>query len=209
MATRDLVSPAVLKDFMKLEILMGTQKSHFAYRLAWDNSSSEKIPFLPLLLRDLVSAEEGNKSYMDADHHRINWKKFEIMGDVILGMQNAQKTPYPAIPKNEEIRVLVLDGKLVKDDDVSLQCILHATIVAYRSFCANLVTDPVVAGALRTQYIPRAEWWFHGTAKIQLVSAMKFGDTTWAVARLFIALEPVAHDISCHRLVSDTRALKW
>ncbi len=136
MATRDLVSPAVLKDFMKLEILMGTQKSHFAYRLAWDNSSSEKIPFLPLLLRDLVSAEEGNKSYMDSDHHRINWKKFEIMGDVILGMQNAQRTPYPAIPKNEEIRVLVLDGKLVRDDDVSSQCILRTTVLAYRSFYA-------------------------------------------------------------------------
>jgi hypothetical protein len=50
---------------------------------------------------------------------RINWKKFEVMGEVILSIQKAQATPYPAIAKNEEVRALVLDGKIMKDEDVS------------------------------------------------------------------------------------------
>ena len=101
---------------MRLEILMGTQKSHFAYRLAWENTSSERIPFLPLHRRDLVSAEQGNKTFIGG---RINWKKFEVMGEVIVGIQKSQGTPYPIIPRNEDIQRLILESRIIKDDDVS------------------------------------------------------------------------------------------
>jgi hypothetical protein len=50
---------------------------------------------------------------------RINWRKFEIMGDVVVGIQRAQGTPYPAWKMCEEVRGLVLDVKIVRDDDVS------------------------------------------------------------------------------------------
>ncbi|EKG21694.1 Ras-like guanine nucleotide exchange factor [Macrophomina phaseolina MS6] len=180
-ATRDLISPTIAKDFMKLEILMGTQKSHFAYRLAWENSSGERIPYLPLHRRDLVSAAEGNSTFVndpqrrasnagllggsasprsagppstpDAEaiaaltgnsgnaaalqaalnrssqqekeappsgvegKERINWKKFAIMGEVIVGLQRAQGFPYPNIPRNDDVRSLVLDVRICKDDD--------------------------------------------------------------------------------------------
>ena len=101
---------------MRLEILMGTQKSHFAYRLAWENTSTERIPFLPLHRRDLVSAEQGNKTFMG---DRINWKKFEVMGEVIIGIQKSQGTPYPTIARNEDIQRLILESRIIKDDDVS------------------------------------------------------------------------------------------
>lgn len=65
--TKELLSQSVQRQFMSLVILMGTQKSYFAYRLAWNNSSSERIAFLPLHLRDLVSAEEGNKTHIDVE----------------------------------------------------------------------------------------------------------------------------------------------
>ena len=117
--TRDLVSPQVQKDFMRLEILMSTHKSHFAYRLAWENTTSERIPFLPLHRRDIVSAEEGNKTFTGAKEDRINWKKFEIMGDVIVGIQRSQGTPYPGLASsNKDVERLVLDTKFSKDDDV-------------------------------------------------------------------------------------------
>ncbi|OCL08956.1 ras GEF, partial [Glonium stellatum] len=150
-ATRDLVSQATARDFMKLEILMGTQKSHFAYRLAWENSSGERIPYLPLHRRDLVSAAEGNSTFVGdkkpppafsphpgvsvfqgaagnrdsreappggvVGKERINWRKFEIMGEVIVGVQRAQGTPYPPLPRNDDVRQLMLDVKIVKDDD--------------------------------------------------------------------------------------------
>ncbi|KAF2190778.1 ras GEF [Zopfia rhizophila CBS 207.26] len=150
-ATRDLVSQAIGRDFMKLEILMSTQKSHFAYRLAWENSSGERIPYIPLHRRDLVSASEGNSTFIGdrklapaftphpgvsvfqgapgnrdsreappggvTGKERINWRKFEIMGEVIVGVQRAQGTPYPPLAKNDEIRNLILDVKIAKDDD--------------------------------------------------------------------------------------------
>ncbi|KAL1854610.1 hypothetical protein Plec18167_003273 [Paecilomyces lecythidis] len=115
--TRELVPLPVQKEFMRLVILMGTQKSHFAYRLAWDNSFAERIPFLPLHRRDLVSAEEGNKTFIGENKSRINWKKFEIMGEVVLGIQRSQKTPYPYLPKHEETMRLLLETKLSNDEE--------------------------------------------------------------------------------------------
>ncbi|KAF2258752.1 ras GEF [Lojkania enalia] len=150
-ATREMVPEMTSRDFMRLELLMGTQKSHFAYRLAWENSSGERIPYLPLHRRDLVSASEGNSTFVGdkklapaftphpgvsvfqgapgnrdsreappggvTGKERINWRKFEIMGEVIVGVQRAQGTPYPPIPRNDEVRNLILDVKIMKDDD--------------------------------------------------------------------------------------------
>ncbi|PWY85359.1 ras GEF [Aspergillus eucalypticola CBS 122712] len=115
--TRDLVPVQTQKDFMRLVILMGTQKSHFAYRLAWDNSFAERIPFLPLHRRDLVSAEEGNKTFVGDNKNRINWRKFEVMGEVVLGIQRSQKTPYPHMSRYEEVERLILEIKLSGDDE--------------------------------------------------------------------------------------------
>ncbi|KAL1979840.1 hypothetical protein VTN96DRAFT_5075 [Rasamsonia emersonii] len=119
--TRELIPPSVQKEFMRLLILMGTQKSHFAYRLAWENSFGERIPFLPLHRRDLVSAEEGNKTFIGDNKDRINWKKFEIMGDVVLEIQRSQRTPYPYIQKNEEVQRLVLDTKMRDEEDLYMR----------------------------------------------------------------------------------------
>ncbi|KAK3062755.1 hypothetical protein LTR53_019213, partial [Teratosphaeriaceae sp. CCFEE 6253] len=43
-ATRDLLPPEVGKDWLKLEILMSSSRSHAAYRLAWENTNGERIP---------------------------------------------------------------------------------------------------------------------------------------------------------------------
>ncbi|KAJ5893409.1 hypothetical protein N7495_005100 [Penicillium taxi] len=115
--TKDLIPIPTQKEFMRLVILMSTQRSHFAYRLAWENSFSERIPFIPLHRRDLVSAEEGNKTFYGENKSRINWKKFEVMGEVVLGIQRSQKTPHPQAQKFEEIERLVLDAKLSGDEE--------------------------------------------------------------------------------------------
>ena len=112
---------------MRLEILMGTQRSHFAYRLAWENTLSERIPFLPLHRRDLVAAEEGNRTFVGDGNANINWKKFDVMGDVIVGIQASQGTPYPKMPRNSDIQRLIMDGKFSKDDDVSFNLLLPST----------------------------------------------------------------------------------
>lgn len=120
--TRDLLPASAGKDWLKLEILMAPSRSHFAYRLAWENSSTERIPYLPLHRRDLATAEEGNKTFIgDEAGGRINWKKFEIMGEVIVSLQRAQGMPYKnlgGLQGNQQVRDLLLDVKLVKDEDV-------------------------------------------------------------------------------------------
>lgn len=118
---------------------MGTQKSHFAYRLGWANTSSERIPFLPLHRRDLVLAEEGNRTFLDAEKSRINWKKFEVMGEVVVGIQKSQGTPYPTISRNEEVQKLILDGKFPKDDDVSSMTDISLPALSVKGMVAQLL----------------------------------------------------------------------
>lgn len=112
---------------MRLEILMGTQRSHFAYRLAWENTSSERIPFLPLHRRDLVSAEQGNRTFIGDHQDRINWKKFQVMGDVIVGLQRSRSNPYPELSRNIDVQRLILECIFYKDDDVSLISVFQAS----------------------------------------------------------------------------------
>ena len=111
---------------MKLEILMGTNRSHSAYRIAWENSFGERIPFLPLLRRDLVAAAEGNKTFVDQNTASVNWKKFAIMGEVIVEIQKVLNMPFTTLHGNSTLRSLVFEGSLIKDDDVcSLRYNLH------------------------------------------------------------------------------------
>ena len=144
-ATKELIPKDVQLDFMKLEILMGSQKSHFAYRLAWENTPGERIPYLPLHRRDLVSASEGNRTFIGVDSDqemeerllsaassgsgnadivdggiRINWKKFEILGEGIVSIQRAQGVQYPRFQVCDEVRSLVVETEIMRDDDVSL-----------------------------------------------------------------------------------------
>ena len=117
--TWSLLPRPITKEFMRLNILMGSAKSHFAYRLAWENSFGERIPFIPLHRRDLVAAEDGNRTNVGAKGDRINWKKFEIMGEVIIGIQRSQEKSYTFGPRNQEVSWLVLETKLLAGDEVS------------------------------------------------------------------------------------------
>lgn len=120
--TRALVSPDVHKQFARLELLMGTQKSHFAYRLAWENSPLPRIPYIPLHRRDLVSAEEGSRTFVGPDGDRINWKKFEVLGEVLLPIMKSQGQPYPNLNRHEGSRELILDCRMMTDEEVRLRC---------------------------------------------------------------------------------------
>lgn len=116
--TRALVNPDVQKRFARLVLLMGTQKSHFAYRLAWENSPMPRIPFMPLHRRDLVSAEEGSRTFVGPRGDRINWKKFEVLGEVLLPIMKSQGTPYQNLNRHEGSRELILDCRMFTDDEV-------------------------------------------------------------------------------------------
>ncbi|KAG9507867.1 hypothetical protein J7337_001423 [Fusarium musae] len=122
--TRALVPAEVQKRFARLGILMGTQKSHFAYRLAWENSSLPRIPFIPLHRRDLVSAEEGSRTFVGTDGDRINWKKFEVLGEVLLPIMKSQSTSYPNLTKHDTARELILGCRMPTDEEVRFSCMI-------------------------------------------------------------------------------------
>ncbi|KAI1802739.1 ras GEF [Daldinia bambusicola] len=115
--TRALVPTDVQKRFARLVLLMGTQKSHFAYRLAWENSPLPRIPFIPLHRRDLVSAEEGSMTMVGPQGDRINWKKFEVLGEILLPIMKSQGTPYPNLSKHDTARELILDCLMPTDEE--------------------------------------------------------------------------------------------
>ena len=89
--TREMVPQEVQKQFLRLTILMGHSRSHAAYRMAWENSFAERIPFLPLLRQDLTMAASANPTFIGSN---INWKKFQIMGEAIVGVQGSLEHPY-------------------------------------------------------------------------------------------------------------------
>ena len=115
--TRVLVDADVQKRFARLVLLMSTQKSHFAYRLAWENSPLPRIPFMPLHRRDLVSAEEGSRTFVGPEGDRINWKKFEVLGEVLLPIMKSQGTPYPDLHKHQPAREMILDCRMPMDEE--------------------------------------------------------------------------------------------
>lgn len=116
--TRSLVSETAHRHYMSLELLMGTHKSHSAYRLAWENTFSKRIPFIPLHRRDLVSADEGNRTFMEDGLH-INWRKFEVMGDMLVLILNSQSIPFGEIPASRAAGKLIMETTVCMNDDVS------------------------------------------------------------------------------------------
>ncbi len=116
--TRALVPGEVQRKFARLVLLMGTQKGYFAYRLAWENSPLPRIPFIPLHRKDLVSAEEGSITFVGPQGDRLNWKKFEVLGEVILPIMRSQSAPYPNLSRHDEAREVILDCLITTDEDV-------------------------------------------------------------------------------------------
>jgi phage regulator Rha-like protein len=65
-----------------------------------------------------VSAEEGSKTFVGANEDRINWKKFEILSEVILPIMKSQVVAYSGIKRRDDIRELILDCKMSTDEEV-------------------------------------------------------------------------------------------
>lgn len=120
-ATMQGVRPEHWKNYQSAEKLMLQTKSSFAYRLAWENSPLPRIPYMALHRKDLTAAEEGNKTFVGPNGDRINWKKFEILGEILLPIMKSQGAPYPNLHRqNESCRDLILNCRMELDEDVRL-----------------------------------------------------------------------------------------
>ncbi|KUI67606.1 Ras guanine nucleotide exchange factor P [Cytospora mali] len=121
-ATQALVSKDVWKQYQSAETLMLSTKSNSAYRMAWENSRGPRIPYMALHRRDLTATEGMNKTYVGPNGDRINWQKFEILGEILLPIMKSQGAPYPNLnKKHESSRELILDCRMELDDDALYQ----------------------------------------------------------------------------------------
>ena len=116
--TREGVNQQTQKKFMRLELLMNSHRSNFSYRLALENTSTERIPFIPLHRRDLVTTDEGNKTFLE--NQKINWNKFQLMGDILMVIVESQRNPYRDLRGNIMIEKMILEATISTNEDVSL-----------------------------------------------------------------------------------------
>ncbi|KAK7746856.1 hypothetical protein SLS53_002044 [Cytospora paraplurivora] len=121
-ATQALVSREVWKQYQSAETLMLSTKSNGAYRMAWENSRGPRIPYMALHRRDLTATEGMNKTFVGPNGDRINWQKFEILGEILLPIMKSQAAPYPNLNKKDnDSRELILDCRMELDDDALYQ----------------------------------------------------------------------------------------
>jgi len=102
-----------------------------------NTSFAESVDSEPFTANTSFTSYTSTSSYATAPapgattrkrHSRnINWRKFEVIGATLLTMQAAQTALYPALRRNETIRVLLLESIIEKDEEELYQrsCMLE------------------------------------------------------------------------------------
>ncbi|XP_011607167.2 rap guanine nucleotide exchange factor 5 [Takifugu rubripes] len=86
------------KLFSELELITDPSLNHKAYREAFKKMKPPKIPFMPLLLKDITFIHEGNKTFHD---NLVNFEKLHMIADAVRMIRHCQSDQ----PGNEVIGV--------------------------------------------------------------------------------------------------------
>ncbi|KAK2830273.1 hypothetical protein Q5P01_018204 [Channa striata] len=86
------------KIFSELELITDPSLNHKAYREAFKRMKPPKIPFMPLLLKDITFIHEGNKTFHD---NLVNFEKLHMIADTVRMIRHCQSDQ----PGNEVIGV--------------------------------------------------------------------------------------------------------
>ncbi|KAM9722926.1 rap guanine nucleotide exchange factor 5b isoform 3-T3 [Menidia menidia] len=78
------------KLFSELETVTDPSLNHKAYRDSFRKMKAPKIPFLPLLLKDITFIHEGNKTFQD---NLVNFEKLHMIADMERLIRQCQKDP--------------------------------------------------------------------------------------------------------------------
>ncbi|KAL3896387.1 MAG: hypothetical protein SGCHY_004102 [Lobulomycetales sp.] len=88
------------KEFLKIEKLMRAEKSFEVYRRALKSSGMPCVPYLGVVLKDLLFIEDSNKDYRPDG--ALNLAKFLLIGDIILMVQSFQRKSYAHV-RNDSV----------------------------------------------------------------------------------------------------------
>ncbi|MEQ2262719.1 Rap guanine nucleotide exchange factor 5 [Xenotaenia resolanae] len=86
--TWEKVSGKFKKLFSELETITDPSLNHKAYRDSFKKMKSPKIPFLPLLLKDITFIHEGNKTFHD---NLVNFEKLHMIADMARFVRECQQ----------------------------------------------------------------------------------------------------------------------
>ncbi|XP_045565465.1 rap guanine nucleotide exchange factor 5 isoform X3 [Salmo salar] len=75
------------KIFSELELITDPSLNHKAYRDAFKKMKPPKIPFMPLLLKDITFIHEGNKTFQD---NLVNFQKLHMIADTVRLIRHCQ-----------------------------------------------------------------------------------------------------------------------
>uniref|UniRef100_A0A8C6IMG5 Uncharacterized protein n=1 Tax=Melopsittacus undulatus TaxID=13146 RepID=A0A8C6IMG5_MELUD len=70
-----------------LMVLQDPSLNHKAYRDAFKKMKSPKIPFMPLLLKDVTFIHEGNKTFLD---NLVNFEKLHMIADTVRSLRHCR-----------------------------------------------------------------------------------------------------------------------
>nr|XP_046254744.1 rap guanine nucleotide exchange factor 5-like isoform X2 [Scatophagus argus] len=76
------------KLFSELETVTDPSLNHKAYRDSFKKMKAPKIPFLPLLLKDITFIHEGNKTFHD---NLVNFEKLHMIADTVQLIRQCQR----------------------------------------------------------------------------------------------------------------------
>ncbi|XP_073437575.1 rap guanine nucleotide exchange factor 5 isoform X3 [Dendrobates tinctorius] len=84
--------PGKLKKlFNELESLTDPSLNHKAYRDAFKKMKPPKIPFMPLLLKDVTFIHEGNKTFLD---NLVNFEKLHMIADTVRSLRYCRNNQF-------------------------------------------------------------------------------------------------------------------
>ncbi|KAF6086712.1 Rap guanine nucleotide exchange factor 5 [Phyllostomus discolor] len=79
------------KLFSELESLTNPSLNHKAYRDAFKKMKPPKIPFMPLLLKDVTFIHEGNKTFLD---NLVNFEKLHMIADTVRTLRHCRTSQF-------------------------------------------------------------------------------------------------------------------
>ncbi|CAH2282596.1 rap guanine nucleotide exchange factor 5 isoform X1 [Pelobates cultripes] len=91
------------KLFSELESLTDPSLNHKAYRDTFKKMKPPKIPFMPLLLKDVTFIHEGNKTFLD---NLVNFEKLHMIADTVRSLRHCRNNQYGNdSPQKEHLEV--------------------------------------------------------------------------------------------------------
>uniref|UniRef100_A0A3B3Q936 Uncharacterized protein n=1 Tax=Paramormyrops kingsleyae TaxID=1676925 RepID=A0A3B3Q936_9TELE len=89
------------KLFSELEMLTDPSLNHKVYRDIFKKMKPPKIPFMPLLLKDITFIHEGNKTFLD---NLVNFEKLHMIADAVRLIRHCQMDHTVSPKDNAETR---------------------------------------------------------------------------------------------------------